>query len=129
MSKAAEESQAAEQPAEVPWKRITWKGLQLNLAIGIFLIMQRRLLGVSEGILPLAEVFGLSLLISWQFVAREAPSRFLWHGITLGVMAIVLRMGVGFLLPGVNFLSLEFILPATQILLGCMAGALVASRR
>ena len=129
MSKVAEESQVAEHSAGVPWRRITWKALQLNLATGVFLLLQWRLLGVGDGLIPLAEMFGLSFLISWRFVTREAPSRFLWHGITLGVMAIVLRMVVLFLIPAGNILSLEFILPSTQTLLGCMAGALVASRR
>jgi hypothetical protein len=114
------------------WKPILWSAIKLNVAISGFLVIQWLLFRVNTSAIVLPEVAALSFLISWRFEMREAPSRSLWHGAMLGVIASVLRTGFILLfMPGgiVLFATLSVILPITLIFLGCVAGGFLASRR
>ena len=131
-AQAGEQSQAIEQAASVSLKQFVWAAIKLNLVASGFLVVQWLLLGINTSAITFPEVLALSFLMSWQFVRRAPGALSLWHGAVLGVMASVLRTGfIFFFMPGgiALFGTLAFILPNTLILLGCIAGAFLASRR
>jgi|SRR5688572_4450474 len=117
---------------------INWKWIPLE-AVGFTGLLQLALRLVFR-VLPLnlvfvqAGIFVLSVLLSWKIMVRvrDVSSPSVSHGVLLGIVANVFYIGwtVMTMPEGSDVMvTFESALGSTMILLGCIAGGFLASRR
>lgn len=113
------------------WKRIVIAGILSELLlIAAYLPAKKYAAGSVVGIIVAVLAWFGSMFLGGLWVARKVESRFILHGLLVGIVAsIVWAILEPIIMPGPQYLWMIELRAAVFNILVCMAGAYVGGRR